>query len=66
MEIVNAIELNGTLCFIGKKPNETVLAALIKYDSRFDGAEVLEGSRAEEIKHALTIRSANACNYRLA
>lgn len=66
MELVNAIELNGAMCFIGKKPSEAVLTALIQYDNRFEAAEVLDESKAYEIRRALTIRSANACNYRLA
>lgn len=66
MELVNAIELDGVMCFIGKKPSEAVLAALIKYDNRFEAAEVLDESKAYEVRRALTIHSAKACNYRLA
>lgn len=66
MEVVNAIELDGTLFFIGSRPSETVMNALIKYDDRFSGAQVLGDSETKRVKRALTIRSAQACNYRLA
>ena len=65
MEIVNTIELNGKMFFFGKKPTQTVLEALIRYDSRFEVAEVLNENKANKIRHELTIISANACNYHL-
>lgn len=65
MELVNAVEVNGSLCFIGKKPSREVLEALIRYDNRFETASVLDEGRAYEVRRALTIRSAGACNYRL-
>lgn len=64
MEIINTIELDGKMFFFDKKPTKTVLEALIKYDCRFEVAEVLDKNRANKIKHKLTIISANACNYR--
>lgn len=66
MEIVNAIELDGAMYFFNRKPSEKVLAALIRYDNRYADAQVLEEERAYEIRRALTIQSAKACNYRLA
>lgn len=66
MEVVNAIELDGVLFFIGGKPSETVMRALIKYDGRFSGAEVLGDIETKRVKRALTLRSAQACNYKLA
>ena len=66
MELVNAIELDGKMYFFNRMPSEKSLAALIKHDKRFEDAEVLEESRAYEIRRALTIQSAKACNYRLA
>lgn len=66
MEVVNAIELDGALFFIGSRPSETVMDALIKYDKRFNGAAVLGDKETKKVRRALTIRSAQACNYKLA
>lgn len=66
MELVNMVEIEGKMYFFNRKPSEKVLEAMRKYDSRYADAEVLEESRAKEIRRALTIRSAEACNYKLA
>lgn len=66
MELVNMVEIEGKMYFFNRKPSEKALAALIRYDSRYADAEVLEEKRAYEIRRALTVRSAEACNYKLA
>lgn len=64
MNTVSAIELNGELFFMREKPTGEIYESLVEYDSRFSTAKVLDGDKLQEVRMALAIRSAEACNYK--
>ena len=63
MNVVNVIEIDNELFFMGGKPTEKILNSMTRYDSRFASAKVITGERLKDIRMKLAITSAAACNY---